>query len=520
MENEPVFRELPAGTTLANGKYVIEKVLGIGGFGITYKARHATLNQYFAIKEFFINGYCVRNTMNLTVHLQGMQKNMYDKYRQKFVEEAQTLAKLDHPHIVKVTDVFDENQTAYLIMPFVQGVTLQSMVEKEGVLSYEMGVNYMAQVCEALVYIHKHDILHRDIKPDNIMVTADNKVVLIDFGSAREFVHDQVQSHTSILTQGYAPPEQYATNSRKGAYSDVYSIGATFYFLVTGKRPVDAAARLLQTLDEPKKLCPNLPESANRTIMKAMDIKPENRYQTIDELMCDLTGSQDWNSTSDIKVIVKGGGVKKWIIWLVLGLVLLLAGGGAWYYQQNKEKQIVEAQMRDLMNGKVENMKVWVYENGVYLAPTIGTLDKNVFYTISNDGEMKTVDRLPEYPACSHAYLYSGQMKDGAPNDGIAIYDKINYETFDNNKPTYTGQFDKGLRHGSGGVFIYYDGTKYEGVYENDQKNNNGTETYTDGSYYKGGWKNDKQNGYGEFVDDHGNKTKGIFEAGKLIERQ
>jgi serine/threonine protein kinase len=285
------FRELKAGTTLAGGKYVIESVLGVGGFGITYKAHHSKLNQYFAIKEFFINGFCVRNTQNLTVHLQGMNQAVYDKYRDKFVEEAQTLAQLDHPNIVKVMDVFDENGTAYIVMPFLQGGTLQGMVEKKGALPYGEAVNYIAQIAEAAGYIHQKNILHRDIKPDNVIITPENKVVLIDFGSAREFIHDKTQSHTSILTKGYAPIEQYSADSKKGSYSDIYAIGAVFYFCLTGQKPMDVTARLMDEMPDAKALNPNVSDNANRTIVKAMQIKAPDRHQTVQEFMNDLLGT-------------------------------------------------------------------------------------------------------------------------------------------------------------------------------------------------------------------------------------
>jgi serine/threonine protein kinase len=282
------FKELQAGATLQNGTYVIERTIGAGGFGITYAVKHTRLHVAYAIKEFFINGYCVRDMRDKTVQLQGIDPSMYEKYRQKFMEEAQTLARLDHPNVVRVMDVFTENNTAYMVMPFVEGFTLQQVVERHGTLSYDTAVNYIAQVAEAIGYVHQKNILHRDIKPDNIIITPDNKAVLIDFGSAREFVHDKTQSHTSILTQGYAPLEQYTANSRKGAYSDIYSLGAVFYFALTGQKPMDAATRTMESLPEPRALLPAIPDAANRTILKAMQLKPEERYQTVQGFMGDL----------------------------------------------------------------------------------------------------------------------------------------------------------------------------------------------------------------------------------------
>lgn len=293
MENEQsYFRELQPGMTLQDGKYVIDTVIGAGGFGITYYARHTSLDQHYAIKEFFIDGRCVRNTMRHTVNLQGISPDMFEKYKRKFTEEAQTLAKLDHPNIVRVIDVFEENETSYIVMPFIEGKTLESIVEKSGPLEYGLAVNYLGQIASAVGYIHSRNILHRDIKPDNIMITADNHAILIDFGSAREFVQDKTQHQTSILTKGYAPIEQYSSNSRKGTYTDIYSLGAVFYYVLTGTKPMDATERLSETMPEPKQINPQINEDVNRTILKAMQLKHENRHQTIDEFMSDLLGQK------------------------------------------------------------------------------------------------------------------------------------------------------------------------------------------------------------------------------------
>lgn len=286
--NEIIRTELLPGTTLCGGKYVIEKKLGAGGFGITYIAKHATLEKRYAIKEFFLSGYNVRNNVTNHISLQGIETQDFEKFRLRFIEEARTLAALNNEAVVKVIDIFDENGTSYMVMPFVEGVTLQSMVEKNGPMDYEMAVNYIVQVCEALSYIHSKKILHRDVTPDNIIITPSQKIVLIDFGSARKFVDNKTQRHTTIVKKGYAPLEQYSATSRKGAYTDLYSLGAVFYYILTGERPMDATERTLEKMKEPIEINPKVPEQINAVIMKAMEMDSVNRYQTATELTDDI----------------------------------------------------------------------------------------------------------------------------------------------------------------------------------------------------------------------------------------
>ena len=331
MEN----KELAKGISLQSGKYTIESIIGSGGFGITYFARHNDLEKNFAIKEFFISAYCLRDLQQKTVLLQGMDLSVYEKYKQKFIEEAQILAQLDHSNIVTVTDMFQENNTAYIVMPFIKGETLQRLVEEKGALNYETAVNYIAQLSEAVDYIHQRNILHRDIKPENIIITPEDKAILIDFGSAREFIHDKTQQHTSIYTQGYAPLEQYSANTKKGSYSDIYSLGATFYFALVGQKPMDATTRTMEIMPNPKVLVPTIPEEANQTIMKAMSLKPEERQQNSKEFMEDLLRKNGNNIISknhkqDILNTPQKNNPTAWILFLfsltlcvVLGILLI-----------------------------------------------------------------------------------------------------------------------------------------------------------------------------------------------------
>jgi formylglycine-generating enzyme required for sulfatase activity/tRNA A-37 threonylcarbamoyl transferase component Bud32 len=338
--NDEIYKELQSGMELGGGKYVIEKKIGEGGFGITYKAIQKGLNRIVCIKEYFLAGRCVRNTFNRTVQLQGINEEMFEKYRQAFVREAKTLATLRHPNIVEVIDVFDENNTSYMVMPFLEGRSLQSIVEKNGPLPVPDAVNFIAQITNAVGYIHERHILHRDIKPDNIMITADCKAILIDFGSARQFEQDKTQVQTAMLTHGYAPTEQYTANSRKGSYTDIYAIGATLYFVLTGHVPLEAAARMTEPMAEPKEVNPGIPDEINRTIMKAMQIKAENRHQTVGEFMDDLLNikpSELVDETIGGKTVIVEK-TKKWMWWAIGVAVLAVAGLSVWLALRPKVK--------------------------------------------------------------------------------------------------------------------------------------------------------------------------------------
>jgi serine/threonine protein kinase len=328
-------RELKRGATLHQGKYIIETEIGAGGFGITYKAIQSGLNKTVCIKEFFVDGKCVRHTQAQTVLLQGISEGLFEKYRKKFVEEAKLLASIKHPNIVEVFDVFDENNTSYFVMTFIEGKTLQGIVKQKKALTTEMAANYLGQIANAVEYIHSKNILHRDIKPDNILITPDEKAILIDFGSAREFVQDKTQSHTTMLTRGYAPPEQYNATSRKGSYSDIYSLGAVYYYALTGEEPTDAAVRQIETMAEPIKLNSKINADVNRTILKAMEIKPENRHQTIKEFLYDLVGEYPSEPIPTTHGVKKS---RKWL-WIALATVIVIAGIVVAVLLQNNDKQ-------------------------------------------------------------------------------------------------------------------------------------------------------------------------------------
>lgn len=251
-------KTLQPGNTLQGGKYRIEKVLGQGSFGITYLASYATtiegalgkmaVDIKVAIKEFFMSEVNQRNEQ--THGVEGSSSTIFTNYRIKFRKEAQNLASLHHPHIVQVTDVFDENNTTYYVMQYIEGMSLDSFIASKGRVSAEDTILIAAQIGQALSYMHQRHMLHLDLKPGNIMLDKQGQVHLIDFGLSKQYdSNGEPESSTSIGmgTPGYAPIEQ-ANRMGQGkqfqATIDVYAFGATVYKMLTGHRPDDASVIL------------------------------------------------------------------------------------------------------------------------------------------------------------------------------------------------------------------------------------------------------------------------------------
>lgn len=232
--------ELPSGTRLQNGRYEIRATLGQGGFGITYHAYDHLLQRPVALKEFFPFG---STRHHHAVHPGGPDAALFPTLRQKTLGEAQRLAQLNHSGVVRLHRVFEENNTVYLDMEFLEGETLEAYRQRRQGrrLPEAEAVALMLQACEAVAAVHQAGLLHRDIKPDNIMRCRDGRVVLIDFGAAREATGPPTQ--TVIVSDGYSPLEQYSPSGVLGAYSDVYALGATLYCLLVGVRPPPAPDR-------------------------------------------------------------------------------------------------------------------------------------------------------------------------------------------------------------------------------------------------------------------------------------
>ena len=374
------------------GRYVIQKVLGQGGFGITYLGIDKLYGNKVAIKEYYPQKIAMRKAQyeDVVTVTSIEEKNNYNKGKKRFLHEAQVMARFNkNEGIVKILDFFEANNTAYIVMEYLEGITLKQYLGKYGVIQFRNLIEMMLPLREALIEIHSQGLIHRDISPDNIMVQHNSKLKLMDFGAARDYTESGNKSLTVILKPGYAPPEQYQTHGVQGPWTDIYALCATIYKCLTGITPPDAIARVMDDkFKEPDQLDGKLSPDIKKILWKGMNIFPEERYQDIVEFgedVCDALfipeenkkldldneknidedlDSPDKDNESVLKDDKIEGAVKKTSIpkkekrkspvkKVLVIIVCLLLAGGIKYYSTGNEQEISTAK-KDL----VENPKI------------------------------------------------------------------------------------------------------------------------------------------------------------------
>lgn len=305
-------RQLGNNSLLLNGKYKIERVLGQGGFGITYLAKQkvsvagalGTIDAEIevTIKEFFMKELCNRDEASSMVTVPSTGSvDLVEKFRQKFIKEAKNISKLTHPHIIKVLDVFEENGTAYYVMEYIDGGSLSDLVEKKGSLSEEETLKYTRQIASALQYIHAHNMNHLDVKPGNVLLRQNGDVVLIDFGMSKNYdvAGEQTTSSPVGVSVGYAPIEQSRVGGL-GMFSpatDIYSLGATMFKMLTGQTPPEATTVFDEGLPE---MPAYISENTKQMVEKAMQPKRKDRFQTVEAFLEALGESASVTSAEEM----------------------------------------------------------------------------------------------------------------------------------------------------------------------------------------------------------------------------
>lgn len=383
-----------AGKILQNGKYTIIQEIGEGGFGVTFKAIHHYLNHEVVMK---------------TINERLRQHPDFPKFQRQFQDEARRLATCVHPHIVRVSDYFEEDGLPYMVMEYIPGETLHSAYILPGIpLPESTAIHYICQIGAALEVVHSQGLLHRDIKPDNIILRQGTQnVVLIDFGIAREFNNGAKQTHTGLVSEGYSPIEQYLTQAPRTAATDVYGLAATLYALLTAEIPVSALLRDRQPMPEPIKLQPHLSMAVNQAVMLGMALEPQLRPGSVkewlqllpktgvsitdakiatqavptinlsDHLSGNLSGRQSKNSESSVKEKVdKNVGNSQMFIGLGMALLASVVGF-------NMIKMFNQPELNSSPNSS--------FPTPIYPSPTVSPTEENST-TITNKNETNSRD--------------------------------------------------------------------------------------------------------------------------------
>lgn len=405
-------------TSLQNGRYRIESILGQGGFGITYRAVQTSLGRTVAIKEFFMKDYCERaeDSTHVTMGTQS-SREMVQRYRDKFEKEACTLARLKHPHIVPVIDVFQENNTSYYVMEYAEGASLKQQVDQEGPLSEARAVNYILQVADALRYLHGQHICHLDIKPANILTTARGEAILADFGLAKQYDEEGGETSTTPVgrSKGYAPPEQYRTGGVQSfsPETDVYALGATLYFLLTGETPPESVLLNEQSLDVTL-LSPHMAQ----VVQAAMQLRRADRVTL--EVFINILNRKEKDAETIIDQPTQiNNKPRHWTKQISIGLILIVLLGGLVFYSLSQSHPTSDTAVLTAAQDSIE------------ILPAISASDENI------NGH-SNAERRPDKPTTLEATTTTEEYNQLAnPNrvPQIADSEKIKIETINKKSP-------------------------------------------------------------------------------------
>lgn len=332
-ENDNLYYLQP-GTFLGEGRYMIGYAVNAGGFGIVYRAWDKVFDKLIAIKEYYPGGVAARTPGTSQVLVYSDKRiREYEQGKERFLNEARKVAMFNnHPSIVDVYDFFEENNTAYMVMEFMDGLTYKAYIQSQGGrIARQTAVNVALAVLDALREVHKANIIHRDINPSNIFICRNGMVKLFDFGAARI----EAAEMSTILTPHYAPPEQYSTMGKQGPYTDIYAVGATTYYALTGIKPEESTDRVQEDhLAAPHQVDPSIPVELSNAVMRSMALKPELRYQNTDQFRDALMNK---GKVLDVEQELKRRRKRRLIQAGAVAAVLAAAGGGLFFQYQSQQ---------------------------------------------------------------------------------------------------------------------------------------------------------------------------------------
>lgn len=481
---------LKVGTLLRHETYRIEKILGQGGFGITYLATDLSLDRLVAIKEFFPKDYCDRvgDTSHITLGTSSSSE-FVSRLKAKFLKEARNIAKLDHPGIIKIHAAFEENNTAYYVMDYIKGESLSDMIKRQGPLSLDAALKYIKGIGSALEYIHTKHINHLDLKPANVMVReVDDIPILIDFGLSKQYDSDGNQTSTTPtgISHGFAPLEQYNDGGvmEFSPQTDVYPLAATLFYLVSGTVPAHATKLIEDGIQFP----PNFPQSIRPVIIIGMASARKNRYSSVRLFLNALDGEDESTeypeavniqevapsepiirntATTQITASRKSNRSNRylWISLVVVGIIVLVGGSS-------------------LLVRSYDSPSVMNNNNSIAPADTAVAVEETIAVEVVQNKTISTT--LGE---CT----YSGQIdENGKPNGrGVAVWSKGDGKKYD-------GEWVHGNMEGETS-YIHRSGDTFVGTFKNNKYHEGRYTIISSGEYYEGTFKNgqpDKGNWY------------------------
>jgi serine/threonine protein kinase len=389
---------LTPGTILGN-RFIVGTVIGVGGFGITYKCFDTTLGVVVAVKEFYPAGLVNRAPGERRVGLlSGEKSGQYQERLERFLLEAQSVAQFGKANdIVNVFDFFEENGTAYIIMEYIDGVLLKDYLDKQGVIEPEAAMSIIMPIIEAVKKIHSKGIIHRDISPDNIFIASEKSIKIFDFGAAQLNNSKEGMAAEPVIKVGYSPLEQYRDNSRQGFYTDVYAVGAILYQMLTGVKPIESTEREFHDdLKSPRELGVKISGNMDRAVMEALGVRPELRFQGIQQFQDALLNKRIAEYPKE--KIRKRKRTRNWIISLsAVAALAVVVGIGLYSTVLKPNNQIFDSTVKDGTEITVwvenEDQKNWVkaLEESGFRKGNSSTSDSRV-EAMQKDDEKVTVN--------------------------------------------------------------------------------------------------------------------------------
>ncbi|MDE7231292.1 MAG: protein kinase [Oscillospiraceae bacterium] len=532
--NDPTM--LAPGSVLL-GKYIVGRIMGKGGFGVTYLAYDVTMGRKVAIKEFFPYGVALRATGTTTVSVSSMDNaDAFKLGAEKFYNEAKLVAKFNgNPNIVGVYEFFYENDTVYFAMEYLKGHTLKEHIQEHGPLNASQALFIAQNVSNALMAAHSSNVLHRDISPDNIIICDNGDVKLIDFGAARQVVAEHSQSFSVILKPGFAPLEQYQKKGNQGPWTDIYSLGATIYYALTEDIPEDPMSRL-DNDEEYSSNKYNINPELWRVISRSTQLKIDDRYGDIFQLKNDLStitidpvplvapNEQSAEKMPEFRTAVPYGMTQS----AVSQPINQPMGVGApvyapapapvnaavpTMYPQQLAPNGMGAPVKKSSKGKIAGICAGLaaVAAAAIIIPIAVTSNKDSGDHISSGYS---------YPSYSTPSA-SSSKPEGSGTTTTKVTNK-SYTDPDGYSFTYTGEWSSNMPNGQG-TAVYSSGGYYEGEWKDGRKNGQGKLVYGDGiASYEGEWKDGVQDGYGIYRDavrqagkDHPYVYEGYFKNGE-----